>query len=158
MQLLDLQLAAIPVLVSEGRFNIKTIFSYLGIPTIKVRLLWYRRSFAMEFVHLLTMASSYWIKPPDNILSPSVSTLSQLVFVYPVNKCLMLTKQSFPWVCRSVLGLCPLRRKTSYRQIAKSLEAARLGVIMTVSLWNSTGISTALLPKCLSKFRAIIKV
>ena len=48
--------------------------------------------------------------------------------------------------------------ETSYRQILWRLEAARLDVMMIVSLWNLTGISAALLPICLSNFRAIGKV
>ena len=56
------------------------------------------------------------------------------------------------------LGLYSLSGKTSYRQISWSLEAARLSVIMIVSHWNLTGISAALLPRCLSNFRAIEKV
>ena len=36
----------------------------------------------------------------------------------------------------SHLGLYSLSRKTSYRQISRSLEGARLGVIMIVSFWN----------------------
>ena len=55
------------------------------------------------------------------------------------------------------LGLYSLSRKMSYRQISSSLEAARLDVIIVISLGNSTGISTVLLPKCLSNFRAIGK-
>ena len=54
--------------------------------------------------------------------------------------------------------LYSLSCKTSYRQISWSLEAMRLGVIMIVSLWNLTGISAALLPRWLSKFRAIGEV
>ena len=53
------------------------------------------------------------------------------------------------------LGLYSLSGKTSYCQISRSLEAARLGVIMIVSLWNLTGISAAVLPRCLSNFKAI---
>ena len=41
------------------------------------------------------------------------------------------------------------------RLTAKSREVSRLGVIMTVSLWNLTGISAAVLPRCLSNFRAM---
>ena len=50
--------------------------------------------------------------------------------------------------------------QTSYRQISWSLEAARLDDIMIVSLWNLTGISTAIamLSRCLSNFRAIGRV
>ena len=56
------------------------------------------------------------------------------------------------------LGLYSLSGKTSYRKISWSLGAARLGVIIIVSPWNLTGISAALLPRCLSNFRAIGKV
>ena len=56
-----------------------------------------------------------------------------------------------------IQGLYSLSDKTSYRQISWSLEAARLSVIMIVSLWNLTGISAALLPRCLSNFKAIEK-
>ena len=55
-------------------------------------------------------------------------------------------------------GLYSLSGKTSYRQISRSLEVARLGVTIIVSLWNLTGIAAALLPRCLSNFRAIGKV
>ena len=43
------------------------------------------------------------------------------------------------------------------RLTAKSLEAARSGVIMIVSLWNLTGSTAAVLPRCLSNFSAIEK-
>ena len=47
---------------------------------------------------------------------------------------------------------------TSYRKISRSREAARLDVIMIVSLWNLTGISAAMLSMYLSNFRAIVKI
>ena len=53
-----------------------------------------------------------------------------------------------------VPGLFSLRGKTSYRKISWSLEAARLDVLMIVSVWKFQGIS----PMCLSNFRAIGKV
>ena len=55
-------------------------------------------------------------------------------------------------------GCYSLCGKTFYREISRSLEAARLGVIMIVSLWNLPGISQAVLPMCLSNIRAIGKV
>ena len=55
-------------------------------------------------------------------------------------------------------GLYSLSRKTSYRQISWSLKVARFFVIMIVSFWNLTSTSAALLPRCLSNFRAIVKV
>ena len=48
--------------------------------------------------------------------------------------------------------------RTSQRQISWSLEAAELDVIQIGSLWNLTGISAELLPRCLPKCRAIGKV
>ena len=41
--------------------------------------------------------------------------------------------------------VCP----TCYRKISQSLEATRLTVLMIVSFWNLTGISSALLPRYL---------
>ena len=55
-------------------------------------------------------------------------------------------------------GLYSLSGKTSYRQISWSLEAARLDVVMVVSLWNLTGTSAAALPRYLPNVRAIGKV
>ena len=46
-------------------------------------------------------------------------------------------------------GLYSLSGKTSHRQMSRSLEAARLDLIMIVSLRNLTGFSAALLPRCL---------
>ena len=48
--------------------------------------------------------------------------------------------------------------KTYYCLIPYSLEATRLDVIKIASLCNLTGISAALLPSCLSNFKAIRKV
>ena len=54
-----------------------------------------------------------------------------------------------------ILGLYSLSGKTSYRKISWSLEAARFGFKLFQSLWNLAGTSAALLPRCLSNFRAI---
>ena len=59
--------------------------------------------------------------------------------------------------CLVYQGLCPLRGRAFCRKISWSLEAVWLGIIMTVSLWILTGISAALLPRCLSSLRAIEK-
>ena len=56
---------------------------------------------------------------------------------------------------KSPLGLYSLSGKTSYRKISWSLEAARFGFKLFQSLWNLTGTSAALLPRCLSNFRTI---
>ena len=53
------------------------------------------------------------------------------------------------------LGLDSQSGKTSYHQISWSLKAAWSDVIMIISLWNLTGISAALLPRCLSIVRAV---
>ena len=59
--------------------------------------------------------------------------------------------------CLISLGLYSLSGKTSCRQISWGLEAARFDVKMFISLWNLTGISAALLPRCLTHFWAIGK-
>ena len=53
------------------------------------------------------------------------------------------------------LGLYSSSGKTSYRKISWSLEAARFGFRLFQSLWNLTGPSAAVLPRCLSNFRAL---
>ena len=45
----------------------------------------------------------------------------------------------------------------SYRTISWSLETARLVVLIIISLWNLTATSAALLPRCLSNFKAIVQ-
>ena len=57
-----------------------------------------------------------------------------------------------------ILGLYSLSSKTSYRKISWSLEAARFGFKHFQSLWNLTGPSAAVLPRCLSHFRAILSL
>ena len=51
--------------------------------------------------------------------------------------------------------LYSLSRRTSYRKISRNLEAVTFGFKLFQSLWNLTDISAALLPRCLSNFRAI---
>ena len=76
-----------------------------------------------------------------------------------ITKVLQLAGRGFQVITlHTTLGLYSLSRKTSYRQISWSLEAVRLDVIMIASLWNLTGISAALLPRCLWTFRAIGEV
>ena len=64
---------------------------------------------------------------------------------------------SYCWTWKTQ-GLYSLSGKTSYHQISRSLESAWFDVIIIVSLWNLTGISAALLPRCLSNRRAIGKI
>ena len=81
-------------------------------------------------------------------------TLSPIGCVHTWNHpCLLWFGNSFIYQ-----GLYSLSCKTSYHQISWSLEAARLRVKIIVSLWNLTGISAVLLPRCLSNFKAIGKV
>ena len=52
-----------------------------------------------------------------------------------------------------------LSGRTSYRKVSWSFKAARLGVIMAVSLlWNLPGISAVLLPMWVSNFRTTGKI
>ena len=54
-----------------------------------------------------------------------------------------------------VQGPVSTSEKTSFRKISWSLEAARFVFEIVRSLWNLTGTSAALLPICLSNFKAI---
>ena len=53
------------------------------------------------------------------------------------------------------LGPVSISEKTSFRKISWSLETARFVFRIIRSLWNLTGTSAALLPMCLSNFKAI---
>ena len=70
---------------------------------------------------------------------------------------IILVEMSIDKVCCGYrhLGLYSLSGKTSYRNISWSLEAARFGFKLFQSLWNLAGTSAALLPRCLSNYRAI---
>ena len=90
-----------------------------------------------------------------------------LLFEYFLNGCLIVTALlCWPPITNGnkilrvyrVQGLFSLSSKTSYRQISRSLEAARLDVIMMVSLCNLTDISAVLQPRCLSNFSVIRNV
>ena len=52
-------------------------------------------------------------------------------------------------------GPVSISEKTSFRKISWSLEAARFVFRIVWSLWNLTGTSAAVLPMCLSNFKAI---
>ena len=65
-----------------------------------------------------------------------------LCYSYSIWKCQSSIDSSNP----HDLGLNSLSGKTYYRQISWSLEAARLDVIMIISLWNLTDILATLLP------------
>ena len=83
-----------------------------------------------------------------------------LCFIYSCF-CIHILHGHFTWndcltAIEANLGLYSLSLRTSYRKISWSLEVARFGVIMIVSLWNVTGIS--LLLRWWSNFGAIGKV
>ena len=59
------------------------------------------------------------------------------------------------WRLSNVQGPVSMSDKKSYRKISWSLEAARLVDWIIASLWNLTGTSAAVLPMCLSTFKAI---
>ena len=56
---------------------------------------------------------------------------------------------------QKVLGPVSISEKTSFRKILSSLEAARFVFRIIRSLCNLTGTSAAVLPMCLSNFKAI---
>ena len=62
----------------------------------------------------------------------------------------------FMWVIACQMqGPVSISEKTSFRKISLSLEVARFVSRIVRSLWNLTGTSAALLPMCLSNFKAI---
>ena len=63
-------------------------------------------------------------------------------------------KITFP-VITGKLGPVSISEKMSYRKISWSLEAARFVFGIVRSLWNLTGTSAAVLPMCLSNFKAM---
>ena len=67
-----------------------------------------------------------------NILEKKLGILIQISVEY-VFRC--------PIYNRSILGLCSLSGRMSYRQLSRSLKAARLDAVTIVLLWNLTGIS-----------------
>ena len=93
---------------------------------------------------------------PNRRQSMNFNTSHKITFTMFL--CLFYEFSVDSWNISSIMhGLFSLIGKTSYRQISWTLEAARLDVVMVVSLWNLTGILAALLPRCLSNIRAIEK-
>ena len=77
---------------------------------------------------------------------------------YPPSK----IKNEIPWkrlkltmCCETHQGLYLLSRPTPYRQISRSLEAARFGFQLIQPLWTLAGTSAAPLPRCLWNIRTI---
>ena len=62
---------------------------------------------------------------------------------------------NYIWYQNGLQGPVSISEKTSYRKVSWSLEAARFVFRIVRSLWNLTGTSAALLPMCLSNFKAM---
>ena len=69
-------------------------------------------------------------------------------------KCMSISAPRWIAIVVADQGLYSLGGRTSYK-ISWNLEAARLRFRLFQSLWNLTSISAALLPRCLSNFKAI---
>ena len=74
-----------------------------------------------------------------------------------ISKSFLIQKPDWLHVSTSQ-GLCSLSSKTSYCLISLSIEAAILGVLTIVSLWNLRATAETLLSRCLLNFTAIWKV
>ena len=111
-----------------------------------------------------------WVMIISKFCTEHDSDTSMLCAKFP-NDCMPITdvkdewdvtrfefKMSFGRISPAPKGFYSLSDKTSYRQTSWSLEAARLGIIMIVPLWDLTGFLAALLPRCLLNFKAIRKV
>ena len=66
-----------------------------------------------------------------------------------------LFTQPKPSIWWMTLGLHSLSVRTSYRNISRSVKAARFGFKLFRSPWNLTGTSAVLLPRCMSNFRSL---
>ena len=112
---------------------------------------------------LSNVASRNWIDPQSHEQPNETPTLIRSINwngnfwqetrVLIFTKCDWLKRMIFVWDRHQ--GLYSLSGKTSYRKISWSLEAAKFGFKIFQSLWNLAGTSAALLPRCLSNFRAI---
>ena len=115
-----------------------------------------------HFSEILIKIIVHWNNGFQNVVGKSGKHFVQAFVVNELIRIRICT--SYQSLCQCSISedrlqsLYSLRGRTSYHQISWNLEAARSNVIMIVSLWNLTGISTALLPECLSNVRAIGKV
>ena len=140
-------------------FNLGKQYFCNGIPNI-----------SFTEIQLLSISNIEATRKLDrNVTSQSVVTI---LFGYQFNLCADLyigdvEEYAFVTPRRFILGvysLSPtphktsyvvlLSRKTSYRKISWSLEAARFGFRLFQLLLNLTVTSAATLPRCLSNFRA----
>ena len=91
--------------------------------------------------------------PDNSTFTSSLNILDRRVRLVGID--LFSADPCWPACCDQLQGLYSLSGKTSYRKISWSLEAARFGSKLFQSLWNLAGTSAAMLPRCLSNFRAI---
>ena len=81
-------------------------------------------------------------------------SLAFIVHLWKTRKCVYTwccTHHTRPEKVATTHDLYSLNGKTSYREISRSLEATRLDLILTISLWNLIGISAAQISEQLEK-------
>ena len=90
------------------------------------------------------------------LASTRYCTFGNIVLTDALARCIIKSSADMAviWLGNNIQGIYSLSGRTSYRNTSWSLQVT----IMVVSLWNSTGISTALLLRWLSNFRVIGKV
>ena len=121
--------------------------------------LWSRVALSISVVPLTTdncwpPSPEYHTAVPGKLCIPIKYQMNLEISQYRTNSRL----QSAPWRLDSLhwsQGPVSISDKTSYRKISQSLEVARFVFRIVRSLWNLTGTSAALLPMCLSNFKAI---
>ena len=107
------------------------------------------------------LISDVWISPHHKASEPirgwdRMTEMAQFLLQHGNTK---LTINKEMRICsKAALGPVSISDKTSCRKISWSLEAAKLVFIIVWSLWNLTGTSAALLPMCLSNFKAMRKL
>ena len=104
-----------------------------------------------------------WCRKEDKLLSQKDNS-DRFEWYNPSRHVLMRLTQSYSkhivgrFTADTILSLYSLSGRTFYCRISWSHEAVRLDVMMIVSFWYLTEISVALLPMCLSNFKATWKV
>ena len=92
----------------------------------------------------------------NNITSDGEISQSLGPTILGVNTLISLSNLSSDAAAIEIHELSSIPDKTSYCKISSSLEAARFVFRIVRSLWNLADTSAALLPKCLSNFKAML--
>ena len=115
-----------------------------GMKYTRFMLLCYHSYWSMQVMHTLYSRLLEWHWVNNECRGASQVTMEDMVKISTGTE----SQQNH-------LGPISISEKTSFCKISSSLEAARFVFRIFRSLWNLTGTSAAVLPVCLSNFKAI---